>query len=650
MKSSIWACRGFIALSCLFTATVRANPPANDDFSSALVITGFPVTVHGSNIEATVESGEPLPDGYESSAVKSVWYTWTARISGRVQIDTFGSHEDGTWDPETPLFHPNPSVWSGTKLETLTEIRCGGTAQSRYLNVSSGTTYRIAVFGLASDFYDEGQIVLHLTTDATASISGTVTDTNAVPLAGILVQANRWNDSWSDKVAWDFTDAAGHYAIHGLSNDAYHVVFYDWPHRNTTAEYVTEYYNDVSAESASADLVITNNEAITGIDAELSGTAQISGTVTGSGGTPPLAGIHVWIALWNEIEQDGYICAEVYTDENGDYLAAGLEPGTYHVSFSDDNGVYAHQTYLGAFDVHSGTDIVVPAGTQVPDINVSLDPAANITGTVTDGSTPLENILIGAYYWTGSYWLGAGDAYTDADGHYTISGLGAGTYRVQFMDWNNQYLAETFDNVASLDSGLDLVLATGATISNIDASLTTAASISGTVTDTNAAPLAGIQVQACLPDGTNWVSIQTAYTDNDGVYFIGGLTSDTYRVWFSDYYNETYLSEAYDNAASLDAGTNIVLAVGAAAANINASLALQPPPPPTVLAFQTLTSNTVSITFAGTIGQTYVVQRALSLTNGWSDYGDSVYCETGYNSFSVDISNTPAYLRLRMLP
>ena len=94
MKFPFWASLGLAALASLFAITAHADPPANDNFDSPVVITGFPATVYGSNIEATVETGESLPDGYDY-AVESVWYTWTAPASGLVQIDTFGSHEDG---------------------------------------------------------------------------------------------------------------------------------------------------------------------------------------------------------------------------------------------------------------------------------------------------------------------------------------------------------------------------------------------------------------------------------------------------------------------------------------------------------------------------------------------------------------------------
>jgi len=643
MKSSLRI--SFVRLGLLLAGLLPAASshavPANDNFDSPAIIAGFPLTATGSNIEATVESGEALPAGYEYDATKSVWFSWTAPTGGLVQIDTFGSHQDSEyWDPDFPLFHPNPSVWLGDTLETLVEVPCGGTQQSRYLNAVSGTTYRIAVFGLQNDYYDEGQIVLNVTNDVSAGISGHVADTNGAPLANIMVQAlNEGTSSAStERGIWAFTDAAGNYVVRGLPDGSYWIRF-------SGPGFATEYYDDVPDRydpystdmDAVTAVVITNGETVANIDATLSGSASVSGTVTGPGDLP-LAGIEVWIYF-----SDDWYNQEATTDENGEYLVENLPPDAYAVQFSDPAGDY----------LDARTNVVLGAGAPLENLDVTLGVASKIAGTVTasDGLTPLEGIWGRAYQWTGAEWYRIGSGQSDADGNYLIGGLAAGTYRVEYRDWSGTYLGEVYANAASLDSGTDIVVGAMAIVSNVNASLTQASSISGTVTEPDGmTPLTSLQVEAFQWDGADWISIQTAYTDSEGAYVLDGLASGTYRVWFHGDDN-LYGPEAYDNAATLDAGTNLVLGVAASLTGINAALALlNPPDPPTVLSIRNYSSDTLQVDYAGTLGENYVVQQTASLTNEWTDVGEAGGCGGTVESLFIPLPAAPVFLRIRMVP
>jgi hypothetical protein len=139
-------------------------------------------------------------------------------------------------------------------------------------------------------------------------------------------------------------------------------------------------------------------------------------------------------------------------------------------------------------DLDSGTDIVVVCRDATETgINALLANASKISGTVTgsDGTTLLQDIQATAYRWNDSvaYWEWMQlRSYTDDNGEYTIGSLPAGTYRVQFGDWNGDYLSEFYDNAPDLDSGTDIVVPAETTVTGIDASLANASKISGTVT------------------------------------------------------------------------------------------------------------------------------------------------------------------------
>ena len=122
--------------------------PPNDLFADRFELTGIATTAFGTNIDATVEAGEPI----NFNGGKSVWWTWTAPSDGTVVIDTVGSDFDTTL-----------AMYLGSTLTTLTRLTRNDDAvglQSRVaLDVREGTSYHIAVDGNAMA---TGSIVLNL--------------------------------------------------------------------------------------------------------------------------------------------------------------------------------------------------------------------------------------------------------------------------------------------------------------------------------------------------------------------------------------------------------------------------------------------------------------------------------------------------------
>src|SRR5919109_710083 len=130
---------GFDAESGPFTLRwSRLLPPPNDAFAAAITLTGAIGTTTGTSLGATREAGEPVhgPD----SGGHSVWYSWTAPLTGNAVIETCGSEFD------TLL-----AVYTGDVLTALSRVaedddRCG--VSSRVLfRAQAGTTYRIAIDG-----------------------------------------------------------------------------------------------------------------------------------------------------------------------------------------------------------------------------------------------------------------------------------------------------------------------------------------------------------------------------------------------------------------------------------------------------------------------------------------------------------------------
>jgi autotransporter-associated beta strand protein len=130
--------------SFLLAGTALAAPPANDDFANAIVLPGNSGVQTGTNnTDATFQAGEPVPF---NSALKTVWFKWTAPTDGEFNLTTDGSDDLdlNEWDAVLGLY-------SGPALNALTPL--GGTPidesilETKTLAVTAGTTYYIQLAG-----------------------------------------------------------------------------------------------------------------------------------------------------------------------------------------------------------------------------------------------------------------------------------------------------------------------------------------------------------------------------------------------------------------------------------------------------------------------------------------------------------------------
>ena len=154
------------------TVTETGSGPANDNFSNRISIVAPVLTVTGSNISATKETGEP---NHVSTGGASVWWTWTAPASGSTTISTAGSSFD------TLL-----AVYTGTAVTTLSSVASNddeipGSIFTSLVtfNATSGTQYQIAVDGYNGE---TGSIQLCITSPTPAAVAPTVTTAAASAL------------------------------------------------------------------------------------------------------------------------------------------------------------------------------------------------------------------------------------------------------------------------------------------------------------------------------------------------------------------------------------------------------------------------------------------------------------------------------------
>jgi virginiamycin B lyase len=131
------------------TWTAAGTGPANDLFASARAISGRSGTTTGTSVGATKEVGEP--DHVGNPGGSSVWFAWTAPVTGTVTFDTIGS-----------TFDTLLAAYTGSAVNALTQTAANDDASGVQSRISftavAGTTYRLAIDGY---FGDSGPVTLN---------------------------------------------------------------------------------------------------------------------------------------------------------------------------------------------------------------------------------------------------------------------------------------------------------------------------------------------------------------------------------------------------------------------------------------------------------------------------------------------------------
>lgn len=248
----------------------------------------------------------------------------------------------------------------------------------------------------------------------------------------------------------------------------------------------------------------------------------LAGEIVAKGSEEPLAGVEV--AVYNLA---GWGLAAVRTNAHGIFRVRGLRAGTYYV-VARPGGEHLPGLYdglpcgwhsSGYCDPRAGTPVVVDDDMEAY-LRIALLEGGRISGRVTlqPSGEPVAGISVVASGEGTANTVGgpAFEGKTDAEGHYELRGLPAGTYRLDTGSFDG-YLVRTVEAVVEANaetSGVDLVLAVGG-------------SISGTVIDeASGEPLAYVGVAARGEDGL----LGIVFTDAAGKYEIVNLPAGTYSV------------------------------------------------------------------------------------------------------------------------
>jgi len=125
-----------------FTLRIHpAHPPANDNFSNRIHLTGSYVIGKGNNRDATSETNEPSVSGqYGSPNQHTVWWSWTAPANGKATVTASAK------DPRFAFIDAGVAVYTGSALTALTRVnQSQWRSSSVVFQAVAGQTYCLQV-------------------------------------------------------------------------------------------------------------------------------------------------------------------------------------------------------------------------------------------------------------------------------------------------------------------------------------------------------------------------------------------------------------------------------------------------------------------------------------------------------------------------
>ncbi|MGO9197661.1 MAG: carboxypeptidase regulatory-like domain-containing protein [Acidimicrobiales bacterium] len=235
----------------------------------------------------------------------------------------------------------------------------------------------------------------------TAIIVGTVTGPGDAAVGHTCVFAQGANG-----YAAAMTDSVGRYRLTGVGTGDYELVAGDCSAPGDLAEVVLHH---VHARDGATTL---------GVDASLPEGGTIAGRITGPGGER-LGGVCVYAGGG----AGGLIANEGVSAPSGVYRITGVLPGTWPVKVLPDCGAY------GSLAPGGVASVTVTAGEWTSGVNVQLAADGSISGTIADG---LSGVCVTAFPLGSTTSITAAEQATSISGAYTIVGLPAGSYDVEF--------------------------------------------------------------------------------------------------------------------------------------------------------------------------------------------------------------------------
>jgi hypothetical protein len=314
---------------------------------------------------------------------------------------------------------------------------------------------------------------------------------------------------------------------------------------------------------AKAGLVAMVLTMLCAVPASALADGSISGSLTDALSGAPVTDFNVCV---QPVGPGPYRCGGVA--ENGEYTISELPADEYRVSFTPYLGNnYVSQYWDGVLSFSDATLVELAQDENRTGIDAVLEQGGELSGTISGaGFGPLEGA------WVCATEVGGSEnslcETTDASGHYLIAGLHDGPYKVTVEGpYETEYSEWYYDDAGSFDEADEIEFTPG-TPTTIDAELSEAGRIEGTVTG-DGSPLEEAEVCALT---LNEGYVDCTETDSDGKYELRGLRAGSYVLEFERF---GYRTQYSGGASEFEDATPVEVLAGESTA---ADAALTAPP------------------------------------------------------------------------
>ena len=330
------------------------------------------------------------------------------------------------------------------------------------------------------------------------SIAGTVRGAdNSLPLFD--VEMNLYSVTWHNHRRVDIqiifgtevrTDVNGVYRITGLPTGLYLVQAKpaDFIH------YQEWWYGGKSSQEEAVPFAVRVGAQTTGIDLNVPAGGAISGKVvdsTGDGLKNVVCSAYRYDAVkktWAFERSAETIEDNLNPNNTGKYIIGPVPAGTYKVRFEPSDKKHIGEWYNNKADEKTADKITVQRSQITPKINATLTRTVKISGKVVSNDPdayPVPEVTVRAYLKVGNKWSlrysETTSLYRKNDtgppgskplgGEYFIEGMVPGTYIVKFEPPRNIWKDQYYKGKAGQSTANRIVLAEGAEVAGVNASL-----------------------------------------------------------------------------------------------------------------------------------------------------------------------------------
>ena len=402
-------------------------------------------------------------------------------------------------------------------------------SSARLTGLLSRTTYSAAVWTFDAAHHYSRRATSRFTTlagpPASATISGTITDTDDHPLANVQVYVETINGTLGDGA---HTDAAGNYTITVQAGDYY--LGFDGALATGGNSDATGYIGDSVTET------VHEGDNLTGVDATLHPGAAITGRVSDIAGNPLAGVVPNAIPVIPYVQVSGLSVAYLFgpsitrpSAENGTFSIRGLPHVPLRVCLDPTlDPVTGGTSDRGGYAGRCSSRAVIPSIGGSLDVGDTVLAAARggvISGSVQDfaGRPVADAFVLAEPVGSDASYDVPRYAFSRSDGSYRIA-VKPGRYRVCADP------PTTSEGLGGTQTCAPATVTTGGHVS-LSLRLGRAGGIAGRVLDPNGRPLADVEVTV-EPADPRSDSYGLARTDANGQFEATGLDTGGYFVCF----------------------------------------------------------------------------------------------------------------------